>query len=324
MEGETILAKILIVQPIAKEATQLLIDEGFEVKELENHSVEIAMKEVVDVDAIIVRNGEIPREVIERANNLKVISRHGVGLEHIDVEAATEKGIYVTNAPIANSVSVVEHVIGMMLALAKNLITVDKALRKGRFEIRHECYGIELESKTLSIIGLGNVGRRLALKAVKGLGMRVIGFDPYVSTGDIDPDVEITDDWERVFREGDFVSLNLPLNDKTIGIVGVNEFKMMKKTAYLINCARGPIVKEPELIEALKEGLIAGAGIDVYSEDPPAKDNPLFFMENTIVTPHTAAHTDEAMKKMAMHAAQGVIEVLRNKVPTWPVNRIYI
>jgi len=313
-------AKVLIAQPIVEEGIQLLLDEGFEVKQLEHYSTEILINEVAKADAILVRYAKIPREVIERGKKLKVISRHGVGLEAIDVQAATEHGVYVTNTPVANSVSVAEHAIGMIVALSKNFIKVDSALRKGWFDIRYECYGFELEGKILSILGLGNVGRRLALKAAKGLGMKVIGFDPYVVQKDVDPVIEITDSWKKVFKEGDFVSLNVPLNDSTQGIVGRREFEMMKNTAFIINCARGPIVNESELIKALQEEIIAGAGIDVYAEEPPPQDHPLFYMDNTIVTPHCAAHSHEAMVKMAIHAAQGIIEVLNGKKPTWPVN----
>lgn len=315
------MAKVLIVQPIAQAGIQLLLDEGFEVKQLEHFNVDILQQEVVDVDAILVRNGNIPRAVIEKGKNLKVIARHGVGLENIDVQAATDHGVYVTNAPIANSLSVAEHVIGMILVLAKNLIRVDYALRKGNFEIRHACYGMELEGKTLSILGLGNVGRRIATKAAHGLGMKVLGFDPYIAQKDVDPLIEVTDNWEKLFKEGDFVSLNLPLNEYTRGIVANREFSLMKKSACLINCARGPIVNEEDLIDALRQGRIAGAGIDVYTIDPPPPDHPLFTMENAIVTPHSAAHTHEAMIKMATHAAQGIIEVLQGKTPTWPANK---
>lgn len=316
------MAKVLIVQPIAPEGIQLLQDQGFEVKQLSQHDSDTLKREVADADAMLVRDARIPREVIEAGKKLKVISRHGAGLEKIDVPAATGCGIYVTYTPIANSVSVAEHVLGMMLILVKNFLKVDRFLRQGDFEVRHRFYGGELEGKTLGIIGLGNVGQRLAKKAIHGIEMCVIGFDPFVKAENLDPAISLTSEWDQVFRESDFVSLHLPLNEKTRGLIRKREFHWMNKTAFFINCARGEIVDEGALIQALREGVIAGAGVDVYSITPPPKDHPLWAMENTVVTPHYAAHTGEAMRKMATQAAQGIIEVLNGKRPTWAVNQI--
>jgi D-3-phosphoglycerate dehydrogenase len=316
------LAKVLIVQPIAPEGIQLLEDQGFEVKQLSQHDPDTLKREVADADALLVRDARIPREVIEAGHKLKVISRHGAGLEKIDVPAATGCGIYVTSTPIANSVSVAEHVLGMMLILTKNILKVDHFLREGDFEVRHRIYGAELEGKTLGIIGLGNVGQRLAKKAIHGMEMSVIGFDPFVKAEILDPAILLSSKWDRIFQESDFVSLHLPLNEKTRGLIGKREFHWMKKTAFFINCARGKIIVEEALIQALRERVIAGAGVDVYSITPPPKDNPLWTMENTVVTPHYAAHTREAMVKMATQAAQGIIEVLNGTRPTWAVNQI--
>jgi len=313
---------VLVVQPIAEEGIDFLKNEGLEVRQLDSCNQENILLHVEEADAILVRHAHINRQILEAAKNLKVISRHGAGLDSIDVKAATEKGIQVTYTPQANYVSVTEHVIGMMMVLAKNMRKLDIELRGGNFESRHVHYGVELEGKTLSIVGLGTIGRALAKKAVLGLGMRVIGYDPFVKTIGLEPAVEVTGDWSKVFKEADFVSLNLSLTDKTKGLVGKKEFEMMNSTAYFINCSRGQVVVEEELIDALKNGLIAGAGLDVYEEDPPSADNPLFSMENTIVTPHTAAHTHEAMRKMATQAAQGIIEVLKNKPITWPANSL--
>ena len=152
--------------------------------------------------------------------------------------------------------------------------------------------------------------------------MKVLGYDPFVTQAEVDSLIEVTDDWDRVFQEADFISLNFPLSEQTKGIVGKKEFALMKDTAFLINCARGQIVKEEELIAALEKNEIAGAGLDVFETEPPAKDNRLFELENTILTPHMAAHSYESMVKMACHAAQGIIEVLNKQEPTWPVNRI--
>jgi D-3-phosphoglycerate dehydrogenase len=217
--------KVLVAQPIAREGIDLLLRNGFEVKELDRFSPEALQEEIGNYDALLVRDARVPREVIEKGRKLRVISRHGAGLESIDVQAATENGIQVTNTPVANSNSVAEHVLAVMLALARNLLHSDRELRRGNFDIRHAFYGMELEGKTLSILGLGQVGRRLAKKAVHGLGMKVVGYDPYANRGELIPEIEITSDWEKFFAEGDFVSLHLPLDEKTRGIVGRKEFQ---------------------------------------------------------------------------------------------------
>jgi D-3-phosphoglycerate dehydrogenase len=273
------MAKVLVIQPIAQEGIDLLLRHGVEVRQPPVPTREALLEEVVDAEAILIRDAPISREVIERGKRLMVISRHGAGLERIDVQAATEHSIVVTYTPIANSVSVAEHVLGLMLALAKNLCKMDRALREGNFEIRHEVYGMELEGKILGIIGLGNVGRRLGIKAAHGLGMRVVGYDPYVRPEDLSPGIELASDRDMVFREGDFVSLHLPLTSQTREQIGGTEFTLMKKTAFFINCARGALVREGDLIEALQKGEIAGAGLDVYSITPPQRGNPLLAME---------------------------------------------
>lgn len=314
--------KVLLVDPIAAEGIDLLKQNGLQVELLQDNSVENIKKHVVDADAILVRTSKITREIIEAGTKLKVVARHGVGVDNIDLQAASEKKIPVTNTPHANTVSVAEHVMGLMIALAKNMRKTDLALRDGHFEVRNKYIGVELEGKTLGIIGLGKIGQKVGKIAAYGFGMKVIGYDPYVKPEQLDPAIEMTSDWDRIFKESDFVSLHMPLLESTRGIVGIKEFKMMKRTAYFINAARGSVANERDLIQALQEGLIAGLGTDVYDQEPPAKDNPLFSMDNTVVTPHMAAHSHDAMIKMATHAAQGVIEVLvKKEKPSWQVNR---
>lgn len=312
--------KVMVVQPIASEGIEMLEKEGFLVDILEDNSVETMKERVVDADAILLRTKELPREVLEQGKKLKVISRHGVGVDNIDVKAATKKGIQVTNGPAANSESVAEHTITLLLALAKNIRIADIAIRRGEFNRRDELGGVEVLNKTLGILGLGNIGRRVAQKAHLGLGMKIIGYDPYLQQKDLKSYVEFTDEWDRIFKEADFISLNLPLTEETQGVVRMREFKLMKRSAYLINCARGSVVNEKDLITALKKKIIAGAGLDVFSQEPPSDD--FFQLENTILTPHMAAHTEKALINMASHAAQGIIEVLRGKKPTWPVNKL--
>ena len=224
---------VLVVQPIDSKGIDLLLEAGLTVRQLDNLDTATLQREVVDADAILVRNAEIPRATIEKAKKLKVISRHGAGVETIDVEFATKQGVYVTNTPLANSVSVAEHVIGMMSVLSKNLLRFDHELRKtGHFEIREHCTCYQLEGRTLGILGLGNIGRCLAQKAVRGLGMRVVVYDPFVEKNSVETEIEVLNDAVTVFQRADVVSLHLPLNEHTKYSVGMDQFKQMKSSAF--------------------------------------------------------------------------------------------
>jgi len=312
--------KVLLPQDIAAEGKQYLLDRGYEIKMGSGISVDILKKEVENCDAILIRTAPVPAEVIRAGKKLKVIARHGVGVDNIDVDAATKLGIYVTNSPLSNANSVAEHVIGLIIALARNMLRCDRELRNGNFQIRNQIEGLDLEGKTLALLGIGRVGSRVARKAALGLEMRVIGYDPYITQSSVIPEVELVSDREYVFTSADFISLHLPSNKQTKGTVGKKEFELMKRTAYLINTARGDIINEAELIEALTEKIIAGAALDVFEQEPPAKDNPLFGFDNVILTPHNAALTKEAKVRMALHAAMGIDEVLSGKKPRWAVN----
>ena len=311
---------ILIAQPIAAEGVDLLTAERFDVRHLASCDHSSLMAAIKEADALLVRNASIDREIIEAGPRLRVISRHGAGLDTIDLAAASENGVRVTYTPAANHVSVAEHVLGMMLVLAKNMKRADDAVRAGYFDFRHEFYGVELEDATLGIVGLGNVGRTLAAKASAGLGMRVIAYDPLVDAPPVDLDIEMVSDLETLLRGSDFVSLNVALNRQTAGMIGRDQLAAMKAGSYLVNCSRGEVLVEQELVDALRSGHLAGAGVDVFCQDPPPEDSPLLGLETVIVTPHMAAHTHPAMKRMAVQAAQGVIEVLTGRPVTWPAN----
>lgn len=313
--------KVLIPQDVAAVGKKYLTDRGCEIKMGSGISVDIIKEEVKDCDAILVRTAQLPAEVIEAAPKLKVIGRHGVGVDNIDFKRAEELGIWVTNAPESNAGSVAEYTIGMIISLARNFLTCDRELRSGNFGIRDRLKGADLDGKTLGIIGLGRVGTQVAKKAAAGLNMKIIGFDPYMSQDRVAAEVELVDNWDYLFEEADFISLHLPATPETRNIVGKKEFELMKPTAYLINAARGETVDEGELVKALQEGKIAGAGLDVYAKEPPDNDNPLFTLDNVILSPHNAALTRECMDRMALHAAMGIDEVLSGKSPTWPVNK---
>jgi D-3-phosphoglycerate dehydrogenase len=311
---------VLVAQPIAAEGVDILTSEGFEVRRLSRCDHAQLLAAVEEADGLLVRNAPVDREIIEAARRLRVISRHGAGLETIDLDAATDRGVQVTYTPQANHLSVAEHVLAMMLALAKNMLRADKAVRSGHFDFRHEHYGTELAGATLGIIGLGNIGMTIARKASLGLDMKVMAYDPYVETPP--SGVEMTEDLDRLLREADFLSLNVALTPQTEGLIGREQLALMKPTAYLINCSRSAVIVEEDVIAALGAGRLAGAGVDVFSEDPPDSDSPWFTMEQTVLTPHMAAHTNAAMSRMAMQAAQGIAEVLKGRRVTWPANQL--
>jgi D-3-phosphoglycerate dehydrogenase len=311
---------VLIPQPVAEEGKDYLRERGYEVKTGSGYTVDIIREEVKGCDAILVRTAPLPAEVLQAEKRLKVIGRHGVGVDNIDLETASELGIYVTNTPEANANSVAEQTMGLIIACARNYSLCDREIRKGNFEIRDQIRGVDLEGKIVGIVGLGAIGSRVAQKAIYGFDMKVIAYDPYVNKEKVPAEITLVDSWEELFQTADFVTLHLPAIPETKGSVGKEEFEMMKSTAYFINAARGEIVNEAELIKALQEKTIAGAGLDVFEREPPAKDNLLFQLDNVILTPHNAALTKECTIRMAVQSAMGIDDVLSGRTPKWPVN----
>lgn len=311
---------VLIPQDIVAEGKKYLTDRGYSIKLGRGSTVEAIAADVVGCDAILARTAPFPRAVMEAEPKLKVIARHGVGVDNIDVKAAQERGIWVTNAPESNSNSVAEYAVGMIVALARGFVRADRAARAGDWEYRNRAKCCDLEGKTLGIVGAGRIGSLVARKARFGLDMKILAYDPFVEEVRDVPDALIVKDLDYVFRNSDFISLHLPALPETKGLIDAKHFGMMKGGAYLVNAARGEVVNERDLYEALKSGRIAGAGLDVYDPEPPSKDNPLFGLENVALTPHNAALTAEAMIRMAVHAAMGIDDVLSGRKPKWPVN----
>ncbi len=311
--------KVLIPQDITEAGKDYLSANGIDYIIGSGATEEIICKEVVDCDAILARTAPFTKKVIDCGNKLKVIGRHGIGVDNIDVDYCEEKGIWVTNAPTSNAISVAEHTIFLMLSCARNAYIVDSEFRAGNFEIRNKAKGMDLEGKTLGLIGLGRIGQMVAKKAIFGFGMKVIGFDPYVNKETLFEGITLANNIDEVYAAGDFVSLHLPATKETKNSVTMEKLKLMKKGAFLINAARGEVVLEADLIEALENGIIRGAGLDVFGQEPPV-DNKLVAMKNVIATPHNAALTQESMDRMGLHAAIGIVEVLSGKKPQWPVN----
>jgi D-3-phosphoglycerate dehydrogenase len=284
---------------------------------------EAALVRVVrDVDAIVIRaNGKVTRTVMEAAPKLRVIGRHGVGLETVDVPAATERGIWVVNTPEANSESVAEHFVGLALMLSKRMLEADQALRAGQWKVRNEYIGRELSGKMLGVAGFGRIGRTTARICHHGFGMPVIYYDVVAAAPGVEAETRATRvKLDELLRAADYVSLNLPLTPETRHIIRQEQIRMMKPTAYLLNLGRGPLWDEGAVLEALEQQWISGAATDVFEEEPTAKDNPLFRHRRFVCTPHMAAHTDEAMRRMSL-VAEDVVAVLEGKEPQWPANR---
>lgn len=310
--------KVLIPQDVMEVGKKYLRDRGYEIKMGTGVSVGAIIDDVRDCDAILARTAPFPAEVLESGKSLKVIGRHGVGVDNIDVKRAEELGIWVTNAPESNSNTVAEHTILLILAVARKLPVVLRSFSQGDFAVRNREIGSDASGKTLGLIGLGRIGRLVVPKAL-GFGMSVVAYDPIVSQSSIPDGVEMVSR-EDLFTRADYVSLHIPATVETKGAVGAREFALMKRSAVLINAARGEVVDEEALVTALREGQIGGAGLDVFATEPPAVDNPLLSLPNVVVTPHNASHTIESMERMAIHAAMGIDDVLQGKKPQWPVN----
>ena len=309
---------VLLFEPIHDRALALLKEKA-EVRMA--HSLDPAwlLSAVGDVDGIIIRaNGKVTRELMAAAPRLKVVARHGVGVEAIDRPAAAERGITVVNTPYANDESVAEQCMGMIVALAKRMMEADRAIRTGDWDARYRLIGIEVQGKTLGLVGFGKIGQRLAHMAHDGFDMPIVYHDVVAY-----PEQEERLGARRMplpdlLAQSDFVSLHTPLLPETKGMINETALRSMKRSAYLINSARGPVVDQAALVRALREGWIAGAGLDVYDPEPLPKDSPLLSMENVVLSPHMAAHTDEALLRMAM-VVTDVLAVIEGRPPDYPV-----
>jgi D-3-phosphoglycerate dehydrogenase len=311
---------ILIPSNISEPGKEYLRQHGYTIKMGNGITEDQLVADVAGVDAILSRNEKITKRVLDAADKCKVIGKHGVGLDNIDVKHAEELGIWVTNGPLSNTLAVAERTLGFIIDAAKRTVLMDRLMRCGDYEARNRVKGMDLEGKVLGIIGLGRIGTMVAKKACYGLGMKVIGYDPYVPADRVAAEIEAQDDVNDVWSKADIVSLHSPSTPETKASIGLDQFRLMKRTAIFINCARGEIVKEAELIEALQQGIIAGAALDVFEKEPPAKDNPLFTMDNVTVSPHNASLTNETTDRMGMHAALGIHEILSGTKPSWPAN----
>jgi D-3-phosphoglycerate dehydrogenase len=303
--------RIHIEQPIHEEALALLrenaeVSVGFgpEARELDDALL-------AEVNALLVRTKPLGAEEIEKAPQLRVIARHGVGVDNVAVEAATRWGIPVLITPRANLRSVAEHVFALALAVSRNLVRADRYVREGRFDERDSLMGRELFGETLGVIGLGRIGEEVARMGAAGFGMRVLGYDPFVDEKVVRAKgIEPVNSLDELLPACDFVTVHVPLTGETRGLLGARELELMRPGSVLVQAARGGVVDEGALVEALRDGPLAGAGIDVFGEEPPPADHPLFSVENAVLSPHTAASTQQAMRRMGLDAARGILDIL--------------
>jgi D-3-phosphoglycerate dehydrogenase len=274
---------------------------------------------IAEYDALVVRSGtQVTSRIIEAGGKLQVIGRAGVGVDNIDVEAATERGVLVVNAPDGNTLAAAEHTIALMLALARHIPEADASLRQRKWE-RKRFTGSQVNDKTLGIIGMGRIGSEVARRG-RGLGMRVLAYDPYTSsTWAQSLGAEVCDRVDDLLTQADFVTLHVPMTATTHHLIGKRELAMLKPTARLINCARGGVVDEDALVQALDRGLLAGAAVDVFTEEPPF-DSPLLDNPKVVITPHLGASTAEAQVAVAIDVAHQVVNVLAGRPAAHPVN----
>jgi len=276
------------------------------------------IKNCKDADALLNQYAKITQNVIEHLDNVKIIARYGVGVDNVNLDAATKKGIFVTNV-VYDICDVADHTITLILALTRKLFFVNKSVKKLEWDWKKFHPIIRIKGKTFGIIGLGRVGRQVA-KRINCFDVKILACDPYISL-DVFKNYNAKNvDFNTILEQSDFVTLHIPLNDETRYMISTNQLKKMKKTAILINAARGGIVDEEALYKALLENEIAGAGLDVLEKEPVEKDNPLLKLDNVIITPHMGWYSEDSVDEVQKIAAEQVLMFLQGKVPINLVN----
>ena len=315
------MSKVLLSESIHASGIRLLENKA-EVIVCPEPSEEAIGSFISDVDALIIRTaGKVTRKMIKQAGRLKVISRTGGGLNNVDIKAATDYNIVVCGVKGPQDRMVAEHTVALMGALTKQFFYLNAQIRKGNFASRKEYRPAGLSGKRVGLIGLGRIGCLVAEICTMAFQMKVWAYDPYVTPETLGSEnIVLKDDMAEVIRTADFLSLHVPLTENTGGLMGSAQFDLMKPSAFFINTSRGEVVQEAALADALRHQKIAGAGLDVFENEPPGTNNPLFEMQNVIATPHTAALTKEVVAQLAKGSAENVISVLDGRPPSYSPN----
>lgn len=312
-------SKVLIADPAVHPAGLELLETMAELIIMPPYApVEAVVAAAGEVEAILARTAKISAAVIRAAPRLKIVSRHGVGVDSVDVAECTRHGVLVTITGEANAAAVSEHAFGMLLALSNKLVQAHASVKAGEWN-RERFVGVELEGKTLGLVGLGRIGSRMARQA-QGFGMEVLVYDPYIDAQKAQQAGASLADLPALLRQADFISLHIPLTAETRHLIGRAALALMKPSAVLINTARGGLIDEEALYEALVEGQIAGAALDVFEQEPLPGHYPLAHLENVLCSPHIAGQTAEALVKMSVGAAENILKVLRGERPAFIVN----
>jgi D-3-phosphoglycerate dehydrogenase len=305
--------KILITHAIHPLAHARLAQHA-QIRVLEDTTHEGLIRAIADVDALLVRMPILP-DAIRAGRKLRVVARHGVGLDYIPVQTCTELGIPVVFTPDANTESVAEHVLGTMVALAHQIGRADRAVRDGRWNVRDGLLGIDIRGRTLGIVGMGRIGSRVAEICRGAFAMMILACDPYLEASAIAARGAEPVALDQLLSESDFVTLHAPATETNRHLINASALTRMKRGSFLINHARGGLVDTAALTDALKSGQLGGAALDVLEQEPPARELELLQLDNVIVTPHSAALTDEAMLRMGTDAGDDILQVLRGERP---------
>lgn len=313
------MAKVYIPEAVAKEGEAFLLQQGYEILRGNHPTPADFARDVADCDAVLLRTMLCPAPLLEAGKKLKIVARHGVGYDNIDIAAAERLGIWVTNTPQALSDSVAEYTLAAILLAAKKIPQCSRGLYAGDYCFKNSYKGMDLAGKTLGIVGFGRIGRSVAKKAHFGLDMNILAYSRSLRQEQA-PDYVTVCGLNALLEQADVVTLHIPGGEGSRNLFGVETLARMKNGAVLINVARGEVVNEEALIQALDTGKLSFAVLDVQQNEPPLADDPLLKREDILLTPHMASNTEECMARMALHAAWQIHKVLSGEKPDWAVN----
>ena len=314
--------KVLVNEKVSPDALNIL-KKAAEVVYIPSGEHSEIIRLVKDVTGVMLDTTiKFTPELMDSAPNLKVISRTGTGVDNVDVEAATKRGIMVLHTPDANTVTVAEHTVAFIGALTKHLLFLDSETRQGKFKIARRYYlPVDIDGKTLGIIGYGRIGKQVARKCMAAFDMKVIIYDPYISDSVVAPGVVRYSNEEDVYKQSDILTIHVPLTDETRNHIGEKLLSLMKPSAYLVNTARGNVINEGYVVKMLNENRLKGAAFDVLTNEPPLDNEEFLKNPKTIVSPHSAALTSECTVRVACEAAQGIVDYLEGRMPKSIFNR---